>query len=1140
MYFFLKRILIKKALPSFLGALFYLLNLGTYQTFLVPFEMFTTLFATLPFIFWLFSEYLTSHKKRVLIFFSIVVILTSQAAYASTLWLVFFMSLLIFYIPIVILKRKKKGVIKRFFILIGVILALNIYWLLPNIYFALTQGTHIASANINKLFSEEAFLKNKAFGNIKDILLLKSFYFDWGIYNYKTLGFEQLTQVLTQYQRLPLISAIGYIFGTLSCIGLLYSFKKARTYIVSFVLLLSFCLLFLMNANQPISLLFSLFQNHIPLFKEALRFPDDKILNVFVFLIAILFAYSQDFFTNLISKVKGAFVLHSFQGIVISCLLVIYILPVFSGNFIHPFMRVRIPAEYFDVFKTLQKVDAGRVANFPVASPWGWVYHDWYGNLAPSFQGAGFLYFGMTQPILERDFDRWNPLNEQYYREISHSVYSKDIEEFKNVIKKYDISHLLIDTSVIGAGSDKKSLYLTELFTMFDQLKKEDFIIQKDSFGSFLTLYEVKNKRSVITTLPIAADVTAYTNPYFKDILYEKFGDYISDSNEKLNLNFPLNNFIDNEFKVGNENISTKDDTINLNLPKNTYTIDGTSYHQTSIPTSVIANIAQENGSNILTLNLYPSTPIFDNNSLLSPIKGSFEYPQAINPILLVNKQVFSIGSLRQDTPTVVGTSFLNTSSNQIAIFDPKQNALDYPISNVPFSFGYCDGENNSDLNILARPDSLVLTRPKQNSVCISIPLYFINTPKSSSSVLVDVRFSLNNLSRLTACLANSTNGICTDHLPLENTNGTTTIRFGVNKNELSNTTLILTIDKGNQVLSLANLHAKSFQSISESQLDSTFFSHQALPPFHAVTLPRETNMNYYVNATTQKTENDCKNPQNIATKVFVPSNNSYNYISKIGSFCDHFSFPSLPHSLSYLVYIKSHNIEGLPMTFCITNYTSRRCDIYSKLSKFKTPSEDVFLLAQSDVNGTGYDINIENIGIKGTPAKNAFYSATIVPIPFTFLSHIKSGTTSTTVFKGKITSKTFYNPLLITANVVDSPSLITLSYAYDKGFHAYAIDCDNGILCALSLLVRPFIGNELQHITVSSWKNGWVVPNSGTILITFVPQYLEYVGLFLVAIFMTIILSYPILNHVLKNHLDDYFEKKTVILRQKIKGLLS
>lgn len=1111
MYFFLNRILIKRKLPSFLGALFYLLNLGTYQTFLVPFEMFTTLYATLPFVFWLFAEYLANHKKRLLFFFSLTIIFAAQIAYASTLWFVFFISILLFFVPYILIQRKhSKGIVGRFFVLIGIIFALNLYWLLPNIYFALTQGSNIASANINKLFSEEAFAKNREFGNVKDILLLKSFYFDWGIYNFKTGGFEQLTKVFQEHLSNNWITNIGYIFGSSFLVGLIVSLKNARKYSVSFVLLTLFCLFFLVNANQPLTLIFSFFQNHIPLFKEAFRFPDDKILNIFVFLVSIFFSYTMLFLFSLIKKFK--LVLSSLLTFAFCFLLFAYMFPLFAGNLLHPSMRVTIPIEYFNLFETV-KQSSGRIANFPVNSPWGWVYHDWYGQKAPSFQGAGFLYFGMSEPILERDFDRWNPLNEKYYREISHAVYTKDKDEFKKVISKYDIGQILIDTSIVSPGSDEKSLYYKELFDMLDKLEKEGFVADKKTFGNFLSLYEVSKKPLLLSTL----------------------------TEQTQGLTFPFANIIDSESKILPGKITTTDTNMLLNLPKNIYTVKDFTFNQTIIPTSVIATLKKTGSSNILSVNLYPTTPLFDNNSLLAPIQGDFDYPLKTQALLSVNRQVFDINTLANDNPTSLGSVFLNASLNQVALFDPLENEDSYPVSNIPFSFGYCNGENNSDLNILAHPDSISLIKPRQNSVCITTPLYFIKTPSDTSTVLININFYLTNFTHITACLTNPINGQCFEYLPIKNANGARSISFAINKNNLADTQLILNIDKGDTDQTLSKLAITSSQSITESLLNSSFFKNTLNQTFTKVSVPKVIDTNYYAVAKPNTSfENDCKNTQGISEKKFVTENQMYRYSSRSGSFCDHISFPNLPHSLSYLVYVKSKNETGLPMNFCITNYTSRRCDIYSKLSRFKTPQEDVFLLPSSDIEGSGYDINLENAGIKGTPGVNTLYSVTFIPIAYQFLSQIQTGNPKVSNYQGKILSQTIYNPMLMTVKTEHSPTLLSLSYAYSSGFTAYEVSCTNGIFCPLSYLFRPLFGNELKHIMVSGWKNGWIVPRDGTILIIFIPQYLEYTGILILAITLTILLSYPIANHFLKNTLDEYFEKQTETLKRKIRNILS
>ncbi|HYM65448.1 MAG TPA: hypothetical protein VES68_03115, partial [Candidatus Sulfotelmatobacter sp.] len=163
MYFLLERFFLKQKTASFLGGLFYLLNLGTLQIFNVPFEMFTTLFASLPLIFYFALGYLDGREYRIknLLFLGFISLLNSPSAYAATLWYVFFLCFFTYFFVNFLIEKKDKHSLKHFLILIFVLVLTNLFWIMPNIYFILTHGKEVAHANINRLFSDQAFLKNK-------------------------------------------------------------------------------------------------------------------------------------------------------------------------------------------------------------------------------------------------------------------------------------------------------------------------------------------------------------------------------------------------------------------------------------------------------------------------------------------------------------------------------------------------------------------------------------------------------------------------------------------------------------------------------------------------------------------------------------------------------------------------------------------------------------------------------------------------------------------------------------------------------------------------------------------------------------------------------------------------------------------
>src|SRR4030042_788772 len=77
-------------------------------------------------------------------------------------------------------------------------------------YFLLTQGANVQKASINVLFSPQAFLYNKEFGNFKDIALLKTFLFDWGIYTGNNHFSNILAPFITHLQS-PYVLMTGFL-----------------------------------------------------------------------------------------------------------------------------------------------------------------------------------------------------------------------------------------------------------------------------------------------------------------------------------------------------------------------------------------------------------------------------------------------------------------------------------------------------------------------------------------------------------------------------------------------------------------------------------------------------------------------------------------------------------------------------------------------------------------------------------------------------------------------------------------------------------------------------------------------------------------------------------------------------------------
>jgi len=479
---------------AFLGALAYLLNLCTLQHFFLPFEMFTTQYAFLPWLFLFALKFLREKGKKNLLIFSLLTILSTAQAYAATLFYAYFGALIIFALSY----RFKRGLV-----LILVTLLLNLYWLLPNTYSIIRESQVVVNSKINQLFSPEAEIRSMDFSDISNVLIHKSFLFDWRVFDFQNNEFTDLMGVWKGYLSRKYVIYTLYTVSSLSILGLIWGLVK-RDKVVLFLFLVSLYSLFFLVGGSYIN-------NN--LFKEALRMPFTKFSIIFLFTMSFFLGY---LFFGLFKRAWLGVIL----TLVVGGGLIFSVWPMFQGKLVSSVVKTDVPAAYFELFKWF-KDRPGRVANLPLNTLWGWDYHNW------KYEGSGFLTYGLSNPLLVRDFDRWSQFNETFYNEISFALYSKDSQAFERTLRKYQVKYLLLDESIINAGGT--------VLNMSNNIKE----VQK--FG-FLTIYETnfdigdKYLSTPQSYIPVKADLT-YSQI---DPIYQKYGDYIGDEN---GVGYPFVNF---------------------------------------------------------------------------------------------------------------------------------------------------------------------------------------------------------------------------------------------------------------------------------------------------------------------------------------------------------------------------------------------------------------------------------------------------------------------------------------------------------------------------------------------------------------------------------------------------------------------
>lgn len=524
-YFFLKYILSRHdknqtliGVSAFLASLFYLFNLNTVQHFYVVFEMFAVQYAALGWLFYSASLYLDQQKNKFLIFVFIVNFLASPMAYAPLLWYVYFASLLAYLTILLILRRDRfRFFFKHSFLIIAITLAANLYWVLPNLYYIFSgAGSIPQQAHINRLFSDEAFLQNKMYGNLDDLILFKNFLFNWAILSPRSNTLVPLMEVWDQHLSDTYVTEIGYGLSLVFLLGLVALIKKRNSYFIALIPVFFGSIFMLLSENPPLGWLFRWMRAQSSIIEEATRFPFTKFSLIFLLTAVCFFAFGlREIFLKL-NKSNNKSFLHISFSILIVISLLSYSLPYFRGELISSKMEHQIPEVYFDLFEWFEGQPQGRILVLPMHSPFGWKYHSW------GYEGAGFIWFGLDHPVLERDFDRWSPYNETLYQQISHALYEQDKLTFINLLNKYNIRYLLLDQSTITTG-DPDLLWYEETKQMFDSQDLELMFDQE-----FIQVYEFYQDNQLVYALPNLPKIQQISTYARKDFAYQQTGNYLT------------------------------------------------------------------------------------------------------------------------------------------------------------------------------------------------------------------------------------------------------------------------------------------------------------------------------------------------------------------------------------------------------------------------------------------------------------------------------------------------------------------------------------------------------------------------------------------------------------------------------------
>ncbi len=217
------------------------------------------------------------------------------------------------------------------------------------------------------------------------------------------------------------------------------------------------------------------------------------------------------------------------------------------------------------------------------------------------------------------------------------------------------------------------------------------------------------------------------------------------------------------------------------------------------------------------------------------------------------------------------------------------------------------------------------------------------------------------------------------------------------------------------------------------------------------------------------------------------------------GTSCGSFFMNSLSHDQGYAVAITHRNLRGRSLHFWTLNQDAQYAPIDTYLPNNKNFTTDVFLVPPQEKFGLAYSFHFDNASIGNETVENEIKDTTVTAIPWDFASSImiKTGLPQDSGIPHISLVEHPNESLYIVHDKSQGEHTLVLSQAFDKGWKAYRLPKTMSSFQTKLSQIAPFIiGRSIpRHTKVNSWENGWTLSGDGTIIIVYLPQYLQYIG---------------------------------------------
>lgn len=1112
-----------RALAGLVGGVFYLNNLATVQYFYTPYESFVSFYGFLPWLLYYSLRFLREGSKKALILLILFSILGTSSFYVQTLFLVL---LIILAVPVIeSIARNRLVGIKRSIILGITIFTVNAFWLLPSLYFSFGNSKVLTQSKVNSFSTPEIELFNKSNGNLSDVSMLKGFWFDYTDVT-PDGKFEYLMPSWREHIDKKSVRNLSYGMFAVSFLGILISlFVKNIKFRFSTALLFVISALMLLGTNPPLGFVYSFITEKISFFGIAFR----SVFTKWSIPAALFYSLGLSFGVYLLTLVlKGKkIIIATFLGITVCFITFRVVQPAYKGDLIYSRLRISIPDEYFELFRFFDKEPGeARIAFFPIHTFWGWNFYDW------NYRGSGFLWYGIKQPIIDRAFDVWSNYDEGFYHEASSALYGNDEKGFADTLRKYDVTYVLIDENVIFYNVPESYLRYKETKDFLSQ--EGELVFEKGN----LLVYRLDDIGFVKGLDSKGSEVNL--GRVRKDIVFSELGNYYEDDSGYYPFSYLAE---EEEIKT---NYSETNNGVWLGLGGK-QSSSGDENYKITIP-------SLDHGDEIvfpatLSLSERDLKVIFKSNFNINGISGkTLPGLLLITPRILsatkvsINGSVFDISQgenrdialkLKVGDPI----SIYAFDANKKKTFVYEENFFEKTINECWKRDGY-DGV----LNVSKNQEGYMSIETKDAAGCFALK---VGKMESVNYALFDVQFPFRSHfgSKPSFCIVAEgpvykclNDDIFYNEVPSDDWNivrrqlvlesgNTYWIEVVAKPPDIAGDGW--TIDYKEPVVDAYPM-ASFFtfdQSVWEELLNNYEIEVETDQNLDLEVFSLPTEANFRQGGLVNVKNCDVLKRGEIGRDII--SGRVYYSSEDRGANCDYVPLNTLSTKNGYLARFMGEGLIGRGLKFYLYNKATERNDLEVLLG-LGNYDKTYSVLPWDYLDKDSYVLNIEQRSF-GESASDKIDKILFYLLPTDWLAHIYISQFEVPVnLKGaeiesyEITGTHRYDVNLKTDSV---DRLVYLSQAYDKGWKGYLISGDDSVVLKRIKEKLPFVfAKKLEHKIVNSWANAWVVPLQNEfndvgqkVILVFIPQYLQYLGFVLFAIYLIFVVGFI----VKKNNLN-------------------